>query len=125
MLKLNKKEVISLVKNDFIPLEESKEGMLKGGFGSVIVQSESLSATATNNCMCDGNNCLCNNGKDNCNCPNGGCNVPKGGNNCNCNTTTPSSTPSISTDPVSPTDPTPSTTPDPTFPTLTGIGFVF
>lgn len=30
-----KKGIVSLVKNDFTPLEESKEGVLKGGFGSV------------------------------------------------------------------------------------------
>lgn len=116
MVKLNKKEVISLVNNDFIPLEESKEGLLKGGFGSVI-QSATPLVTTIDNCPCN---------KDNCDCPDGGCWLPyKDSNNCSCGVTTPTSTPSIPTGPISPTDPVSPTTPEPTFPSLTDISFVF
>ncbi|MCC8147246.1 MAG: hypothetical protein LIO93_12615 [Bacteroidales bacterium] len=96
MLKINEKEIASLVKNDFVPLEESKEGSLKGGFGSII-QAGNISLRASNNCKCNGNNCKCSSGKDNCDCPNGSCNVdnPKG-NNCNCSSTSTSTSTSAS-----------------------------
>lgn len=94
MFKNKEKEIASLVKNDFIPLEESKEGSLKGGFGSIILTGE-MSVSASNNCKCEGNNCRCDGGKNNCDCPNGGCSVPSKGNNCNCST--PSTSTSTST----------------------------
>lgn len=98
-----KKGIVSLVKNDFTPLEESKEGYLKGGFGAVI-QMATSSARVRDNCTCDGdNNCQCDRGRDNCNCANGGsCNANR--NNCDCNATTlPPTTPGITAPTTTPT----------------------
>lgn len=103
-MKLDEKGIVSLVKNDFTPLEESKEGYLKGGFGSVILTETSLMGVS-NNCKCGGNNCKwCNGGKDNCDCPNDNCEKPKGGgDNCNCGTTLPPTTPGITAPTTTPT----------------------
>lgn len=51
----------SLLQEDFMPLEESKEGMLRGGFAALY--------TLANNCDCDSiaNDCACN--KNSCNKP--------------------------------------------------------
>lgn len=61
-----------LAKQGFVPLEETKEGLLRGGFAAV-------TQTLTNNCKCDTlpNNCTCD--SNNCSCP------PKRPNNCICN----------------------------------------
>lgn len=77
-----KKAIVSLVKNDFTPLEESKEGLLKGGFGSVIPPGAGPTPFSLDNCPCR-------DGRNNCPCPNSGCVLdhPKG-NNCYCGTTT-------------------------------------
>ena len=74
-MKKIKKEMSSLVRSNFTPLVETKEGLLLGGFGEVF-QSASIGLRTANNCSCDGNNC---------NCANGGCEVT--GNNCTCNST--------------------------------------
>ena len=78
-----------------MPLEESKEGMLRGGF--VMVANE-----VANNCHCTKipNDCLCNNNP--CNRPlpsNGNCTCPSSGdntNNCSCTIFYPSSSSSTS-----------------------------
>lgn len=74
-----KKAIVSLVKNDFTPLEESKEGLLKGGFGSIIPPGAGPKPFSLDNCPCRGNNCPC---------PNSGCILDPKGNNCYCGTTT-------------------------------------
>lgn len=108
-MKLDEKGIISLVKNDFTPLEESKEGNLKGGFGSV-TQTTGPTVLYANNCRCNGN-------KNNCDCPNESWVPEKDGNNCKCGTTAP----------PTPTPPptTPGTGPIPPTSThmLTGFGF--
>lgn len=93
-----KKGIVSLVKNDFTPLEESKEGLLKGGFGSVIPPGEGPTPFSLDNCRC-------NKGRDNCPCPNSGCAGGGGkGNNCYCGTTTtPPPKPITTTPPPAPT----------------------
>lgn len=105
-----KKGIVSLVKNDFTPLEESKEGLLKGGFGSVIPPGAGPTPFSLDNCRC-------NSDLDNCYCPNSGCTVGSNrrcptrqiGNNCLCGTTT---TPPITTP-----------APGPTFTHMMGFGF--
>lgn len=64
-MKLNK-QISELVQTDFAPVEETKEGFLRGGFGEIttFIYSDGVE----NNCRCNGNNCLCNGGKDNCDC---------------------------------------------------------
>lgn len=81
-MKLNK-SISELVHTDFVPVEETKEGLLRGGFGEIFAENDST--RVLNNCECDGNNCMCNDGKDNCSCPNK-CGNPE--NNCKCGTTT-------------------------------------
>ena len=78
--------ISELVQTDFVPVEETKEGLLRGGFGEVSAGGDSVDIA--NNCQCNGNNCSCN--KDNCPCPDGGCEVK--GNNCDCGTTTTTTT---------------------------------
>lgn len=79
------KSISELVKTNYVPVEESKEGLLRGGFGEIFTESNDV--RVLNNCTCNGNNCLCKGGKDNCNCPNGTCNAPR--DNCICGTSTP------------------------------------
>ena len=79
-MKQRKKSLKLLLSSDFRPLEESKEGKLRGGFAAIV-------ASTGNNCMCNGNNCDCN---TSCNPPN---NCMCDGNNCSCSS---SSSPSSS-----------------------------
>lgn len=76
-MKLNK-SISELVQTDFVPVEETKEGLLRGGFGEILAGSDST--RVLNNCQCNGNNCPC---KDAC---------PTEGDNCSCGTTTTTST---------------------------------
>lgn len=69
---------ILLAKQGFVPLEETKEGMLRGGFAALTqaLLNNCKCDTLPNNCTCDGNNCDCPPSKpNNCIC---------GSNNCNC-----------------------------------------
>lgn len=77
-MKLNK-QISELVQTDFVPVEETKEGLLRGGFGEILAEKDST--RVRNNCACNGNNC---------DCPNGKCEVS--GDNCNCGTTTTTTT---------------------------------
>lgn len=67
-----------LIKDGFTPLEESKEGVLKGGFAAI--------ASTSNNCNCDDipNDCKCNG--NSCNKPTSelNSNCACNGNNCDC-----------------------------------------
>lgn len=70
-----------LAKQGFAPLEETKEGLLRGGFAalSTKVGNNCDCDILTNNCKCRGNNCGCPPSvSNNCDC---------GGNNCNCYST--------------------------------------
>lgn len=82
-----KKGIVSLVKNDFTPLEESKEGLLKGGFGSVIPPGSGPTPFSMDNCSCNGNNCHC--PDSGCLVSNASCRPSRRGNNCLCGTTRP------------------------------------
>lgn len=68
-----------LAKQGFVPLEETKEGLLRGGFAALAakVGNNCDCETLTNNCKCNGNNCSCppSSPPNNCEC---------NGNNCNC-----------------------------------------
>ena len=68
-----------LAKQGFAPLEETKEGLLRGGFTAVVTYAayNCNCHTLTNNCKCDGNNCGCppTSPPNNCEC---------NGNNCDC-----------------------------------------
>lgn len=55
-MKLNK-QISELVQTDFVPVEETKEGLLRGGFGEV--ESADSAELVVNNCDCKGNNCVC------------------------------------------------------------------
>lgn len=67
-----------LLKEGFVPLEESKEGTLKGGFASLV--------SVTNNCDCDtiANNCRCNGNSCNVQYSDLNKNCECSGNNCSC-----------------------------------------
>lgn len=80
VMKEKKKSLKTLLEGDFRPLEESKEGKLKGGFGLL---------RKNGNC---GENCDCTTNVD-CSCENKNC-----GKNCKCsmNTTCTSSSSSLS-----------------------------
>ena len=72
----------TLLKEGFMPLTESKEGVLKGGFAALSVEVNNCNcSTIGNDCKCQGNfcnpplstintNCTCGSGSlvDNCNC---------------------------------------------------------
>ena len=60
------KSISELVQTNYVPVEESKEGLLRGGFGEITTCI--YSDEVVNNCQCNGNNCPCNGGKDNCDC---------------------------------------------------------
>lgn len=96
-----------LAKQGFVPLEETKEGMLRGGFAALAakVGNNSDCETLTNNCKCNGNNCSCppSSPPNNCEC---------NGNNCNCYKTVAVPTPAP-------------TTLAPPKTTTTGMSFVF
>lgn len=74
-----------LLKEGFVPLEESREGTLKGGFASLASVSNNCNCKSIpNDCKCNGNscnkpwselntNCPCNSGIDNCECLNYAC----------------------------------------------------
>lgn len=71
-----------IVRNNYTELSQDAQGLLKGGFGSVIA-TERLVGEVQNNCVCNGNNCNCPTSYadgvyNNCAC---------GDNNCNCTTT--------------------------------------
>ena len=51
------KTISELARTNFVPVEETKEGLLRGGFGEILAESESL--RIQNNCSCSGNNCNC------------------------------------------------------------------
>lgn len=90
------KSISELVKTNYVPVEESKEGLLRGGFGEI---SEGTKAdggyiAGLDNCQCGGNNCNCLNGchsetGNNCDCPG---KIAKNGNNCNCGVTSSTTT---------------------------------
>ena len=84
-MKLNK-QISELVQTDFVPVEETKEGLLRGGFGEISAGGDPVDIA--NNCECNGNDCACY--KNNCDCPDGKCKVK--GNNCDCGTTTTTTT---------------------------------
>ena len=98
-----------LAKQGFVPLKETKEGLLRGGFAA-------LSGGIDNNCKCDTlpNNCTCDN--NNCGCPPSKVdNCPCGSNNCNCYKTAavPTTAPKTTSTTLAPPKPAP------------GMGFVF
>lgn len=83
-MKKETKSLKSLLKEEFLPLEESAEGVLRGGFSALSAKAvDNCSCdTASNDCSCDGNevciptsnNCTCGSIsgspelEDNCNC---------------------------------------------------------
>lgn len=91
-----KKTLSSLVESDFVPLEESKEGLLLGGFGS-LADNPLYPQPGLNNCQCAGNNCDClkQNQKveesNNCSCS--VVSPDPYGDNCNCGEVTTTSPP--------------------------------
>lgn len=96
-----------LAQQGFVPLEETKEGLLRGGFAALAttVGNNCDCDILTNNCKCRGNNCSCppSSPPNNCAC---------GGNNCNCYST-------VAVPTAAPTTLAPPKHPAP------GIGFVF
>lgn len=86
---MRKEKLLSeIVQSNFTELSHDAQGLLKGGFGSVLSE-QGTDDFVQNNCACDGNNC---------NCPIKGSGVFNncicGSNNCNCTTgpTSPTST---------------------------------
>jgi len=71
------KKLSDVVATNFTALEETQEGLLRGGFGEIL--------TGMNTVATVGNNCQCNDGKDNCSCPDKGCSCKR--NNCQCGPT--------------------------------------
>lgn len=59
----NFKQLKLLIKSQsFVPLEESKEGLLKGGFSLLsegVAVDNCNCGTLPNNCSCNGDNCAC------------------------------------------------------------------
>lgn len=84
-----------LLEGEFMPLEESKEGMLRGGFAALYTQANNCDCdTIANDCKCNGNSCNKTNSDLNTNCPCGSDNAD----NCKCkNYGTPVSSSSPST----------------------------
>lgn len=92
-MKINK-SISELAQTNFIPLEETKEGLLRGGFGEISDGTRAQEYSAgSDNCTCGGNNCNCVNHcpypeGNNCSCS--GKTAPN--NNCKCGITTTTST---------------------------------
>ena len=65
------KNLSDIVRSDFSVLTEDEQGMLRGGFGTIIPSGVS-DPMVQNNCACSDNNCSCSNNcsvdGDNCNC---------------------------------------------------------
>ena len=71
----------SLLQEDFMPLEESKEGMLRGGFAALYTLANNCNCSSlANDCACDGNSCNKDASALNTNCPCGSDDAD----NCNC-----------------------------------------
>lgn len=85
---MNKKLNLSaLLNEEFVPLEESKEGMLKGGFAELSDVANNCDCnTIPNNCECEGNPCNTPPSSLNSNCT---CSDGSAVNNCDCKTYAP------------------------------------
>lgn len=70
-----------LAKQGFVPLEETKEGLLRGGFAALTqaLLNNCDCETLTNNCKCNSNNCSCppSSPSNNCTCNSNNCNCYK------------------------------------------------
>lgn len=85
-----KKNLVQLVQSDYSPLQTSAEGLLRGGFGSVVVGIATTSSLDVNICK-------------NPTCKNGECANPQCSNQCTinyCSPTTPTAAPSGSPTPT-------------------------
>lgn len=85
-----KKNLVQLVQSDYTPLQTSAEGLLRGGFGSVVVGKAIIGDFKANICK-------------NPECRNGECDNPMCSNQCTinyCGPTTPTAAPSGSPTPT-------------------------
>lgn len=64
-----KKDLVQLVKTDYVPLQTDKEGLLRGGFGAVMMAELVVEGKGSNNKFCVKINVGKCSVTNNCNCP--------------------------------------------------------